>query len=45
MMDIDPLSTRASSEMDVTQIISISDDDDDDLKEERIKKETEKKIS
>ena len=45
MMDIDSLSTRASSEMDITQIISISDDDDNDLKKERIKKETEKKIS
>ena len=41
-MDIDPLSTQASSKID---IVSISDDDDDGLKEEKIIEEAEKKIS
>jgi hypothetical protein len=47
VMDIDPTSTQASSEMDTNQFISISDDNDDnnDAKEEKIIKEAEKKIS
>jgi hypothetical protein len=42
MMDFEPASTRASSEMDT---ISISDDDDDETKEQKIIQEAEKKIS
>ena len=43
-MDIDPSSPHASSEMDINQPISISDDDED-SKEAKIIKEMEKKIN
>jgi hypothetical protein len=43
MMDIDPTTTRTSSEMDLEKPISISEDDEDE--EEKIIKETDKKIS
>lgn len=44
MMDIDPSSTRASSEIELNESIYISDDDGDST-EARIIKEAEKKIS
>ena len=45
VMDIEPASTQASSEISTNQFISISDDEDDDTKEEKIIKEVKKKIS